>query len=282
MNDFVKMHGLGNDYIFFDIIKNSVAYDYSELSRRLSDRHFGVGGDGVVFIAGSDCAHARMIMYNSDGSRGRMCGNAIRCVAKYLHDSGIAGDDLVNIETDSGIKSVKVEKISDDNGQYRVDMGRITHAPSAIPIVSDIPVIKKTIDFSGKELQITVISVGNPHCVVLADKFDEQDFYSIAPKLSEHSMFPDGVNVEFIKINNRRSISMRVWERGTGFTLACGTGACAAGYVAHAQYDCDNNIKVHLPGGVLRIEVDGQRVFMTGGANEVYRGRINIKEFMNE
>ncbi len=276
--NFTKMQGCGNDYIYincFDLEINSP----ESLSVFLSDRHFGVGGDGIVLIMPSGVADARMRMFNLDGSEGKMCGNAIRCVAKYLYDNNIVRKLDMSVETLSGIKKLKLYTKNGLVSSVRVDMGRAELRPELIPV--ELPgdsVVARPVTVGGKEYAITCVSVGNPHCVVFCEDVDRLNLTETGPLFENNALFPDRVNTEFVEIMDRNYLKMRVWERGSGETLACGTGACASAVAAvlcgHA--DKDSDIRVKLPGGDLTVRYTGDAVFMTGECKKVYDGVVEI------
>jgi len=264
---FIKMHGLGNDYIYFNCFEDEF-FDAGSWAEKLSDRNIGIGGDGVVLIERSKAADAKMVMFNSDGSRGAMCGNAIRCVGRFLFDEGLV-KNVMRIETDSGIKDLTVM-----GENIRVDMGKpITYKNAKLGYQDEL-----TID--GKCFLYTRISMGNPHAVVFAEDVGKVDLKGIGPKFEHHKAFmPDRVNTEFVQIIDRTHIRMRVWERGSGETKACGTGACASVVAAALLGKCGMGIdvKVSLDGGDLIINYTGDTVFMTGPAIKVFEGEIELK-----
>lgn len=281
--DFTKMQGCGNDYIYFDCFDGQPD-DPSALAVKLSDRHFGIGGDGIVLICSSDKADARMRMFNTDGSEGMMCGNAIRCVGKYLHDIKGIEKDTVTVDTLSGMKTLKL--FTDESGSVtgaEVDMGKAIFEPEKIPVRlkpdKDGKILKKTVMIGGREYEITCVSMGNPHCVVFGDDPDEIDLEKIGPVFEHDEIFPERVNTEFIQVIDDRTLKMRVWERGSGETLACGTGACASAAAAVENGFCPRGqeIRVMLRGGDLfiRYEDDG-RVFMRGPAEISFRGSVEV------
>jgi carbamoyl-phosphate synthase large subunit len=275
---FTKMHGCGNDYIYINCFDQQINSPES-LSVFLSDRHKGVGGDGVVLICRSGFADAKMRMFNLDGSEGKMCGNAIRCVAKYLYDNNIVKKQNMNIETLSGIK--EIELITKNNMMYfaRVNMGRAELSPSLIPV--DLPlekVVNEKTDIGGTEYYITCVSVGNPHCVVFYDNIDKLELEKIGPLFENNSLFPERVNTEFVELIDSHTIKMRVWERGSGETMACGTGACAAAVASVQNGYCPmgEDIKVILTGGELTVNYTEDKIIMTGPAEKVFEGEVDI------
>lgn len=275
---FTKMHGCGNDYIYINCFDQQINSPES-LSVFLSDRHKGVGGDGVVLICRSDVADAKMRMFNLDGSEGKMCGNAIRCVAKYLYDNGIVKKQNMNIDTLSGIK--EIELITKNNMMFfaRVNMGRAELNPSLIPVNLPLSrVVNEKADIGGTEYYITCVSVGNPHCVVFCDNVDELELEKIGPLFENNSLFPERINTEFIELIDSHTIKMRVWERGSGETLACGTGACAATVASVLNGYCpkSEDIKVILTGGELTVNYNEDKIIMTGPAEKVFEGEVEI------
>ncbi len=268
---FTKMHGLGNDYVYVDGFNHSVPRDPAATARMVSDRHFGIGSDGLILILPSTVADARMRMFNADGSEGEMCGNGLRCVAKYVHDHGIAKKPTLKIETGRGVLSVDLTITQGKVSTVRVDMGEPILQGSDIPTLLpgdpplDVPMI-----VVGKALRITAVNVGNPHAII----FDDLDLVTtFGPLLETAAEFPRRVNVHFVQVHSRGEITMRTWERGSGITLACGTGAtsvCVAGALTDRT---DRTILAHLPGGDLTLEwANNNHVFMTGPATEVYSG----------
>lgn len=277
--NFIKMQGCGNDYIYFDCFEQEVVSP-EYLSVSLSDRHFGIGGDGIVLICPSKVADAKMRMFNLDGSEGLMCGNAIRCVGKYLHDVRGVQKQNVTIETLSGIKSLKLFTRDNQVTGAEVNMGKAELDPAKIPVKLDgDKVVSRTVDIAGGSYDITCISMGNPHCVVFCDETDTLNLPEIGPEFENDPIFPERVNTEFIKVIDDHTLKMRVWERGSGETLACGTGACAAAAAAVENGFCphDETIRVMLIGGDLYIRYtsDGT-VYMKGSADIVYSGTIEI------
>ncbi len=272
--EFTKMHGAGNDYIYFNCLEKELD-DPSGIAIAMSERHFSVGADGIVMICSSAVADAKMRMFNADGSEGKMCGNAIRCVGKYLYDNKLTDKTLLKIETLSGIKTLS---LSVENGKVQtvsVDMGKAILDGRQIPVDYDGTVKKHSISVNGEMTEITCVSMGNPHAVVFVENPADLDLEKIGPGYENHKFFPERVNTEFVKINSRNEITMRVWERGSGETFACGTGACAS-VVASAicEYvDFDTPVKVNLIGGSLTIScASDYSVTMNGSATTVYKG----------
>ena len=273
---FTKMHGCGNDYIYFDCFKQNIA-DPEELSRGLSRYHFGIGGDGIILIEPSECADARMRIFNQDGSEGKMCGNGIRCVGKYLYDSGLARKEEIAVETQSGIRVLQMQVQDGQVTGVTVNMGQAELAPERIPVsLPGSEIIGMPVSIDGKEWEITCVSMGNPHCVVFCEDPDSLELTKVGPKFEKAPIFPEGVNTEFIRVIDRKTLQMRVWERGSGETLACGTGACASAVAAILRGYCDRKeeITVRLKGGELKIRWDLEAVWMTGPAETVFTGEV--------
>ncbi len=277
---FTKMHGCGNNYIYFNCFDQTVP-DPGELSVRLSEPHFGIGGDGIILISPSDKADAQMRIFNADGSEGKMCGNGIRCVGKYLYDNGMTdGRTTVTVDTLSGVKTLELTVKDGKMLSARVDMGAAILKPHDIPVdLEGDTVIGAPLVVDEKVYYITCVSMGNPHCVIfLPEDIDGLDLARIGPKFEHHALFPERVNTEFVNVLPDGSLKMRVWERGSGETWACGTGACAVGVAAvlmgHAAKDED--ITVHLRGGDLTVRYTDETVFMTGAATTVFKGEIEI------
>ncbi|MDN5347334.1 MAG: diaminopimelate epimerase [Clostridia bacterium] len=281
---FVKMHGLGNDFILINALQEKLPGDLPGLARRACDRRFGIGADGLILLLPSTRADVRMRIINADGSEAEMCGNGIRCLAKYAYESGIVPKTEMTVETLAGlilprliIKGGRVEAV-------QVDMGQPRFEREALPMSgTGHPVIEEPITVDGKEWRITCLSMGNPHCVIFVPEVAKEQVQVVGPLLEKHPLFPRGVNVEFVELRSRRELVMRVWERGAGETLACGTGACAAAVAAALTGRTGREVKVHLPGGYLEINwlPDG-RVLMTGPAETVFSGEylvdVGIKE----
>ena len=276
--NFVKMHGCGNDYIFFDCLEADIPKP-QELSRRLSDRHKGIGGDGIVLILPSLTADAKMRMFNADGSEGSMCGNAIRCVAKYLYENDIVLNDHMTIETISGIRKLDLVLDGGVVCLVKVDMGQPKLNPKDIPI--NLPgesIIAQEIDVGDTKYKITCISMGNPHAVVFCDDISGLNLQQIGSLFEHNPLFPQRVNAEFVEIIGKNRLKMRVWERGSGETQACGTGACAAAVAAVLNSFCDEgkDISVELLGGILTIQYIDNIVYMTGDCIKVFEGVVDL------
>ena len=278
---FTKMHGIGNDYIYFNAFEQDIP-DPSALAVRLSDRRFGIGGDGIILICPSDIADARMRMFNEDGSEGRMCGNGIRCVAKYIYDYALVPEDQteVTIETLSGVKTVRLTVENGEAVAAEVDMGAAILSPADIPVLFDgESMIDQPLEVDGAEYKVTAVSMGNPHCVVFVDDPDCAELEKLGPRFENHPAFPDRVNTEFISVIDKNTLKMRVWERGSGETLACGTGACAAVVAACLNGFCEKgeDVTVRLRGGELVIRYTDETVMMTGPAATVFEGTVERK-----
>lgn len=280
--NFIKMHGAGNDYVYVDGMKYQIP-DESAAAKKLSDRHFSVGGDGLIIIKKGSVANYEMVMYNADGSRGAMCGNGIRCVAKYLFDEGYTNNEKeFTIESMGAIKHIKVNVIDGKAVSARVDMGKPILKASDIPVNFDgEKCVNQPVTFADRKFNMTCVSMGNPHAVMFIgehpSEFDLNKYGSIAEQ--DTSLFPDRVNAEFAKVIDRENIEMRVYERGAGETLACGTGACATAVSAILNGYCDNKVTVHLLGGDLLIEWSGNEndsVIMTGPAEYAFTGTVEI------
>lgn len=275
---FTKMQGCGNDYVYVDCTKD-VIDNIPETARRVSDRHFGIGSDGLILIRTSKKADFMMDMYNYDGSRAQMCGNGIRCVAKYVYDNKLTDKKHLQIETLSGIRDLDLTVADGKVTFVAVDMGKPVLKPSLIPVISDKEiVIKEPINVDNKIYEVTCVSMGNPHAVVFVDDTKNLPMETIGPLFEHHEMFPDRVNTEFVHVADRSHIHMRVWERGAGETLACGTGACASVIACILNGFTDHEVMVSLLGGDLTIRYDEKldRVFMTGPAVKVFDGEINL------
>lgn len=274
---FTKMHGIGNDYIYVNCFEETVA-DPEKVSVVLSDRHKGIGSDGLVLIMPSDKADFRMRIFNADGSEAMMCGNATRCIGKYVYDNGLTDKTDVTLETNSGIKYLKLFVRDGRVDSVMVDMGKAILVPREIPVNSDLErFIAQPVEVDGKQWSVTCVSMGNPHAVVFTEGIDDMVLEKIGPKFENHSLFPNRINTEFIEVIDSRTLRMRVWERGSGETFACGTGTCAAVVAACLNGFCrqDEEILVHLRGGDLRITYrsDGT-VMMTGPAAHVFDGVV--------
>ena len=278
--NFTKMHGCGNDYIFFDCFNNNINSPES-LSISLSNRHTGIGGDGIVLMFSSDIADAKMRMFNLDGGEGNMCGNAIRCVAKYLYDNGIVKKTTMSIETQSGVKELYLTVKNGAVSFVKVNMGPAELHPANIPVnLIGESVIARAVSIGGIEYKITCVSMGNPHAVTFCEHLEELNLNKIGPLFENDAIFPNRVNAEFIDVVNRNYLKMRVWERGSGETQACGTGACASvvAAVLNGYCDKDSDIKVQMPGGDLIIDYTNETVYMTGNTVKVFDGVAEVKD----
>ncbi|MBR1812148.1 MAG: diaminopimelate epimerase [Clostridia bacterium] len=278
---FIKMHGAGNDYVYVNCFAETVP-DREKTAIAVSDRHFGIGGDGLICVDPSDVADCKMDMYNADGSRGKMCGNGVRCVAKLAYDAGIARKKEISVETLSGIKYITA--ITDSDGNMtgaRVNMGAPILTPAEIPALYDgARAVAVPLEVCGETVPVTLVSMGNPHCVVYVDDVQTLEIEKVGVQYEHHPKFPDRINTEFIHIINDKELDMRVWERGSGETLACGTGTCAAVVASILNGYCkqDTDIKVNLLGGVLYINWSSadNNVYMTGPAETVFTGEYDL------
>ncbi|MBM7582390.1 diaminopimelate epimerase [Caldicoprobacter guelmensis] len=280
---FTKMHGLGNDYVYIDCVRQDCKAfmdNLPQIARLISDRHFGVGADGLVLILPSEVADFKMRMFNSDGSEAEMCGNAIRCVGKYVYDSGLTRKTAVSIETLAGVKLLDM-KVKDGKVQMvKVDMGQPILEPKRIPVQSDKEAfINEPIDVEGQTFKITCVSMGNPHAVIYVNNLAGLQLEKVGPKIENHPLFPNRVNVEFVQVIDRQTLKVRVWERGAGETMACGTGACAVLVASVLNGLSQRNATVKLLGGDLIIEwnEDDGHVYMTGPAVKVFDGEIDLE-----
>lgn len=276
---FTKMQGIGNDYVYVNCLEEKVDHP-EELAKLVSDRHFGIGSDGLILIKPSEVADFEMAMYNADGSRGEMCGNGIRCVAKYVYDRGLTDKTHISIETLAGIKYLELTVEKGQVSQVRVDMGEPEFLAEKIPVISQQEkVIDVPITAGEKEYRMTCVSMGNPHCVVFMGDVEHLEIEKIGPLFENHELFPKRINTEFVKVIDRKTLQMRVWERGSGETLACGTGACATAVAAMLNGFCEEEVQIHLLGGDLTIEwnKESNHVFMTGPAEIVFDGEITCE-----
>lgn len=276
--NFTKMHGAGNDYIYVNCFKEKIE-NINETAKIVSDRHFGIGSDGLVLIYPSDKADFRMDMYNSDGTQAEMCGNATRCVGKYVYDRGLTDKTTVTLETLAGIKILKLNVEDGVVKSVCVNMGAPELAPMNIPIDSELDrFVQQPVEVDGKEYLVTGVSMGNPHAVTFIDDTDSLEIEKIGPQFENHRLFPKRINTEFAQIVDRGTIKMRVWERGAGETLACGTGACATLVAACLSDLTDNEADLELLGGTLHIkwDKDENSVYMTGPAEFVFDGVITL------
>lgn len=282
---FTKMHGCGNDYVYVDCTKEVIS-DIAATAVRVSDRHFGIGSDGLILIKSSEVADFEMDMYNADGSRGKMCGNGIRCVAKYVYDHGLTNKTEITVDTQAGIKTLQLTVCDGKVSKVRVDMGEPVLIPQEIPVKASVlglagdrreAIIAQPFTVANSSYDITCVSMGNPHCITFIDE-DVRSFplEAIGSLFEKHELFPEGVNTEFVNIIDKEHLRMRVWERGSGETLACGTGACAVAVASYLNGFTGRKVDVELMGGHLEIVYDAatNHVFMTGPATEVFSGEI--------
>lgn len=273
--DFLKVHGIGNDFVLMNYLKGAPDLDWPELAQKMCDRHFGIGADGLVLLLPSTAADLKMRIFNPDGSEAEMCGNAIRCVARYVYQRNLVSNRLIKVETLAGLRIPEI--VTNDQGEFagvKVDMGEPILDPAQIPMsVINENIVNYPLQFSGGELMITAVSMGNPHCITFVSKLDKVPFFDWGPKLEVHPLFPKKTNVEFVEVLNPNEVRMRVWERGAAETLGCGTGACAVGVAGFLNHLTNRQITVHLPGGDLQIEwAENGHVYMTGPAEEVFTG----------
>lgn len=273
---FWKMHGLGNDYIVIDNRDETVKESWlSGLAQRLCIRRFGIGADGLLLVYDSSMADARMRIFNSDGSEAEMCGNGIRCFAKYCYENGITRRTEMKVETMAGVKALRLRIEDEEVKAVRVNMGRPIFEREKIPMIGKGKCIEEDLKVDGEVFKVTCLSVGNPHCVVFVEDVEEYPVETFGPKIENHRLFPKRVNAEFVQVLNGNELKVRVWERGVGETLACGTGACASVVAANLLGKVDKECIVHLLGGDLSIEYVDE-VFMTGPAEKVYVGELNL------
>ena len=277
---FTKMHGIGNDYVYISTFDQQVNTPH-ELAIRLSDRHCGVGSDGLILVTPSDVADVGMRMYNSDGSESAMCGNGIRCVGKYAFDNGLCPKTVMTVETPAGIKTLTLYPESGEVKTVRVDMGEPELRPAFVPLAghdAEQDFINRELDVDGSSWRITAVSMGNPHAVTFLDprtSLDTLNLESIGPRFEHHPLFPQRTNTEFVEVVNRSTLRMRVWERGAGETMACGTGACAVAVAGSLNSLSDRSVRIHLLRGSLDIEWSADNhVFMTGEAVTVFTGEL--------
>jgi diaminopimelate epimerase len=271
---FTKMHGAGNDYIYVDCFRQPAPANAEALARAVSDRHDGIGADGLILIEPSDVADARMRMWNADGSPGEMCGNGLRCVGKYVYEHGLARKDALAIETAAGVKTLSLQAHGGTVAHVRVNMGRPILESARIPttLPGDPPVLAP-LELADRLFKVTCVSMGNPHCVLFVEAATDECVRGRGPLIERHRAFPARVNVEFVEVKARDSVAMRVWERGTGETRACGSGACAAVVAGVLAGQTDRRVACQLPGGTLEVEwSETGDVFLTGPAVEVFEG----------
>ena len=288
---FTKMHGIANDYVYIDCTDGTFGGEtpailtddecIAKAARLLSDRHCGVGGDGIILILPSATSDFKMRIFNADGSEGKMCGNGSRCVGKYVYDHNLTRSNSITLETLSGVKYLQLNLGADSLvDTVKVDMGEPEFTPSAIPVnvAEGASNVRIPVEDGGTHFEITAVSMGNPHGVIFVDEPTDDLVLGVGPMLEKHPMWPDRANIEFAKVLNRNEIRMRVWERGSGETMACGTGACATAVAAMLNGLTERRVKVHLIGGTLEIfwDPDTNHVMMTGGATEVFHGEVDL------
>ena len=277
---FTKMHGIGNDYVYMDCTKERLE-NPGEIARLVSDRHKGIGSDGLILIQSSDEADFEMAMYNADGSYGKMCGNGIRCVAKYVYDNGLTDKTEIGVISGGAVKYLKLTVENGKVKKVRVNMGEPILKPSEIPVVGDgDKLVAVPIVVDNQVYEMTCVSMGNPHAVVFLDDVENLKIEEIGPRFEQHERFPDRVNTEFVERIDRKNLKMRVWERGSGETMACGTGACATAVAAILNGYAERDVTVHLLGGDLEIRWDetDNCVYMTGPAATVFTGEFDPEE----
>ncbi len=275
---FTKMEGIGNDYVYVNGF-SEVVENPAEVSMKISDRHFGIGSDGLILIHPSKVADCEMEMYNADGSRSEMCGNGIRCVGKYVYDYGIVKKTKLSVETLAGVKYLELFVEKDEVSAVKVDMGSPILEPKSIPVLAEGETcVDEKILVEDQEYRMTCVSMGNPHAVVFMDEVRDLDLEKLGPTFENHERFPNRINTEFVKVIDRNTVEMRVWERGSGETLACGTGACAVVVSTVLNGLTDDKVTVKLLGGDLEIEWNREenRVYMTGPAKRVFDGEIEL------
>ena len=277
---FTKMHGIGNDYVYVNCFEESVK-NPAEVSKFVSDRHFGIGSDGLILISPSAIADFRMNIYNADGSQAEMCGNGIRCVAKYVYDFGLTDKTEISVETLAGIKYLRLQVENGKVASVEVNMGAPILEPKEIPVaVEESPVVNVPVEVKGKIYHMTCVSMGNPHAIIFMNNVKDLDIAAIGPYFENHTVFPKRTNTEFVEVLDRNTVNMRVWERGSDETLACGTGACATTVACILNDKTENEVTVHLLGGDLKIRWDREanQVYMTGPATVVFDGEITLPD----
>lgn len=281
MIKFTKMHGLGNDYVYIDCTEEQKIKNISSLAQFISNRHFGVGSDGLILICKSDIADFKMRMFNYDGTEAEMCGNGIRCVGKFVYDKGLTKKDNITVETLAGIKKLKFNIKEENVETVEVDMGEPILEPDKIPVISEEAIVKNLkIKARENEFKFTCVSMGNPHAITIVDNTKDFNIEKYGPVLEKDEHFPRRANIEFIELVDKNNIKMRVWERGAGETLACGTGACASVVACALNGYIENEANVELLGGTLKIRWDKENnhIYMTGPATTVFEGEIDYKE----
>lgn len=281
MIKFTKMHGLGNDYVYIDCTDEQKIKNISSLAQFISNRHFGVGSDGLILICKSDIADFKMRMFNYDGTEAEMCGNGIRCVGKFVYDKGLTKKDNITVETLAGIKKLKFNIKKGNVETVEVDMGEPILEPDKVPVISEEAIVKNLkIKARENEFKFTCVSMGNPHAITIVDNTKDFNIEKYGPVLERDEHFPRRANIEFIELVDKNNIKMRVWERGAGETLACGTGACASVVACALNGYIENEANVELLGGTLKIRWDKENnhIYMTGPATTVFEGEIDYKE----
>ena len=277
---FTKMHGIGNDYVYVNCFEESVK-NPAEVSKFVSDRHFGIGSDGLILISPSAIADFRMNIYNADGSQAEMCGNGIRCVAKYVYDYGLTDKTEISVETLAGIKYLRLQVENGKVASVEVNMGAPILEPKEIPVaVEESPVVNVPVEVKGKIYHMTCVSMGNPHAIIFMNNVKDLDIAALGPYFENHTVCPKRTNTEFVEVLDRNTVNMRVWERGSDETLACGTGACATTVACILNDKTENEVTVHLLGGDLKIRWDREanQVYMTGPATVVFDGEITLPD----
>ena len=277
---FTKMHGIGNDYVYVNCFEESVK-NPAEVSKFVSDRHFGIGSDGLILISPSAIADFRMNIYNADGSQAEMCGNGIRCVAKYVYDYGLTDKTDISVETLAGIKYLRLQVENGKVASVEVNMGAPILEPKEIPVaVEESPVVNVPVEVKGKIYHMTCVSMGNPHAIIFMNNVKDLDIAAIGPYFENHTVFPKRTNTEFVEVLDRNTVNMRVWERGSDETLACGTGSCATTVACILNDKTENEVTVHLLGGDLKIRWDREanQVYMTGPTTVVFDGEITLPD----
>ena len=271
------MHGIGNDYVFVDCFKELIK-DPTEVSKQISDRHFGIGSDGLILIMPSEKADARMRIFNADGSEAQMCGNGVRCVAKYIYDHGIIRGKTANIETLAGIKRLELKIDNGKASSVKVNMGKPILEKCKIPVRGDgADVVNENLKIDSKEFKMTCVSMGNPHCIIFDEDIENIPLTKYGPLIENDNLFPERINVHFVQIIEKDRVRIKTWERGSGITLACGTGASAVCVAGVLNKKTHSKVLAYLPGGDLELEwAEDGNVYMTGPATEVFTGEITI------
>lgn len=278
--NFTKMEGCGNDYVYVNCTQTVLA-NPGELAKKISDRHYGIGSDGLILIKSSDKADFFMEMYNADGSRAQMCGNGIRCVGKYVYDNGLTDKTSIDVDTLAGVKHLQLNVKEGKVASVRVNMGRPILESAMVPVISEKEqVIGEPVCVDGRQYKITCVSMGNPHAVIFMEDIENLDIEKIGPLFERHKIFPERTNTEFVEVTDKNTLKMRVWERGSGETLACGTGACASLVAAVLNGLCEESARLELLGGTLNISWDRKAdvVYMEGPATTVFTGEIVINQ----